>query len=212
MATTLYTAGPAAGSGSYMMEEICGSLQQRYTDEEACECADEEAGVSTEYEEQLLVRDEWLVGRSLWWSGGRETRRRTHGWRSASAGLIRASEFHSRQQRMKSMKNGSSQLFSASLSWREPGGPRSLPRREVPPPSVIEPSAMVTASQYRGSPFELMKCFERLPAPTTFLGGMPSNSTMHANWSLSSSPGSSGSPVNSSHRMQPRLHMSMAVS
>lgn len=66
----------------------------------------------------------------------------------------------------------------------------------LPPLRTVVPSANVVAVQYLGKPLLLMKFFDLFPCSTSFCGGMPSSSIMHAIWSASSSPGSRGNPGN----------------
>lgn len=68
-------------------------------------------------------------------------------------------------------------------------------KKNIPPVSMVEPSASVLAVQYRGRPLLLMKFLDRLPCSVSASGGMPSSSMMHAIWSASSSPGSRGKPA-----------------
>lgn len=82
--------------------------------------------------------------------GGRGNRRRNHECFNAAAGVMRYSGSHSRQPHRKFMNNGSSQPLSALRKLFEPGGPRSLPCREVPAPSITRPSSNVSTEQYRG--------------------------------------------------------------
>lgn len=82
--------------------------------------------------------------------GGRGNRRRNHECFSAAAGVIRYSGSHSRQQQRKFMNNGSSHPLSALRRLFEPGGPRSLPCRDVPAPRITRPSSSVSTEQYRG--------------------------------------------------------------
>lgn len=76
--------------------------------------------------------------------------RRNQKWLRAVSGVMRRAGSHRRQRSMKFRKSGSSQPFSAFTRLRDPGGPRSLPRREKPPVSTVVPSSSVFTLQYRG--------------------------------------------------------------
>lgn len=131
---------------------------------------------------------------------------------SAWGGVIRAAGSHSKHRWRKSINSGSSQPLRALLSSLLPGGPLTLPLRERPAPYTTEPSGLVETVQYLGFPFEELKNALVLLHPSSiFLGGIPSTSIMHANWSPSSSPGNNGYPVNNSAKMHPKLHMSIAI-
>lgn len=124
--------------------------------------------------------------------GGLGRRLLSHGWRNAWLGVILSAGSHSRHCLRKSRNSGSSQPFSAALQSLLPGGPRTFPRRDRPPFSTVVPSGSVVTVQYRGYPLDDTKFLALLEASRSFWLGMPSSSIMQANWSASSSPGSSG--------------------
>ena len=97
------------------------------------------------------VEEGWCGGgRGCGTCGGRGSLRLSQACLRAALGVILAAGSHSRHRRMKSRNSGSSHPFSAVCSSREPGGPRGLPRRDLPPFSTVVPSGNVVAVQYRG--------------------------------------------------------------
>jgi len=139
------------------------------------------------------------------WVGARGSLRRSQLCRRAADGVSRWAGSHSRHRFIKSRKSGSLHLRAAVRSL-VPGRPRGLPLRDRP--VVRVPSPLV---QYRGWPLELKKFLDRLERSRSRWGGIPISSIIHASWSPSSSPGRRGYPVRSSHRMHPKLHMSMGM-
>lgn len=69
---------------------------------------------------------------------------------SAIFGVILWAGSHSRHLRIKSKKRGSLQPFNAACKLLVPGGPRGFPLLLWPPCSIVEPSAKVLVTQYRG--------------------------------------------------------------
>lgn len=110
----------------------------------------------------------------------------------ASSGFIRLSGSHRRQRVRKSKKGSSSHLRTC---WRvfDDG------RRRRPFEDTVS----------RGLPSESKKSFLRVLFSMRCFSGGPKTSMMHASCSCSFSPGNIGTPVNSSAKIHPRLHMSM---
>lgn len=88
---------------------------------------------------QILICGNFTVSAShpcapCW--GGRGNLRLSQGCLRACGGVNLASGSQSRHLRRKSMKRPSSQPFRAARHSRDPGGPRTLPRRLLPPPKT----------------------------------------------------------------------------
>jgi len=118
----------------------------------------------------------------------------TNGCLKAAWGLILRSGSQTRHFAMKSTKSSSLHLRTCA-SVLVPGRRR-------------RPLELITA---RGAPLGSKKSFFRELRLTYSLSGTPRTSMMQESCSCSFSPGNIGKPVYSSARMQPKLHMSMAM-
>ena len=114
--------------------------------------------------------------------------------RTASSGFMRLSGSHLRQRAKKS-RNGSSSHLMTCVSVLDDG------RRLRPLDETVR----------RGLPIESKKSFLRVLFSMRCFSGGPKTSMMQASCSCSFSPGKIGTPVNSSARIQPRLHISIGI-
>lgn len=125
---------------------------------------------------------------SLFWGTLGKRLRVNQGCRRPEYGFILTAGSHSRHFLTKSMKSASSQFLRAVDQSFDAGGPRILPRFDRPAFNTTVPSPSVTVWQYLGYPLELMKLRALFDWSSSFWGGIPSNSIIHASWSNSSSP------------------------
>jgi len=116
------------------------------------------------------------------------------GCRIAFWGLMRRSGSHTRHLETKSTKSSSSQR----RTWD----------RLFVPGLLLRPFEFTTG---RGAPVESKKSRLRELRLTKSLSGRPRTSIIQDNCSCSFSPGKMGNPVFNSARMQPKLHISMAM-
>lgn len=115
-------------------------------------------------------------------------------WRTASSGRRRLSGSQRRQRLIKSRKPSSSH-FNTCCSVLDEG------RRLRPLEDTVN----------LGLPMESKKSFFLVLFSIKCFSGGPNTSMMHASCSCSFSPGKMGTPVYSSAKMQPTLHMSMGM-
>jgi hypothetical protein len=137
----------------------------------------------------------------------------TKGCRIAACGFIRRSGSQTRHFEMKST-NSSSLHRRTWASVFVPGRRRRplelMTARGAPPGSSKDGISQV--EEQRLHKIELpKKSFLRELRLTNSLSGMPSTSMIQESCSCSFSPGKIGKPVYSSAKMQPKLHISMAI-
>ena len=113
---------------------------------------------------------------------------------TASSGFIRRSGSH-RKHRARKSRKGSSSVFMTCERVFEDG------RRRRPLDETVR----------RGFPRESKNSFRRVLFSIKCFSGGPKTSMMQASCSCSFSPGKIGTPVKTSARMQPKLHISIGM-